>query len=703
MKHKVREILVTSALPYANGPIHIGHLVEYIQTDIWVRFQKLRGNRCLYVCADDAHGTPVMLRAQEEGIPPEQLIERMEEEHRADFRDFAIEFDNYYTTHSQENRELSNLIFTRLSEGGHIAIRTIPRPYDPVEDMFLPDRYIRGECPRCGASDQYGDSCEVCGATYSSTDLKNPRSVISGESPVQRDSEQYFVKLGDFSDMLTRWLRGARSVESEPNGAALDSSRPNTMSPVQPAIANKLDEWFEAGLQDWDISRNAPYFGFEIPGAPGKYFYVWVDAPIGYMASFKNLCARREDLEFEAFWEQGSEAELHHFIGKDIAYFHTLFWPALLHGAGFRTPTAVHCHGFLTVNGQKMSKSRGTFIKARTYLHHLNPEYLRYYFACKLGDGIDDLDLNLEDFAQRVNADLVGKVVNIASRCAGFIAKRFDGSLSDRIAEPDLHQMFVSRGEAIAGAFENREFGRATREIMALADVANQYIDERKPWILAKEKGREVQVQDVCTMGLNLFRILMIYLKPVLPTMARAVESFLAIAELEWSDLEKPLLAHRINSFTPLMTRVEPKDVKAMMDASVDGLSRSDIHPSSVHTPAESQPVEPIAEEMSFNDFAKVDLRIARIEKAERVDGADKLLRLQLDLGSEKRTVFAGIKAAYTPESLMGRFTVVVANLAPRKMRFGTSEGMILAAGPGGEDVWLLDVDDGAEPGMRVK
>jgi methionyl-tRNA synthetase len=475
------------------------------------------------------------------------------------------------------------------------------------------------------------------------------------------------------------------------------------MSPVQPAIANKLDEWFEAGLQDWDISRNAPYFGFEIPGAPGKYFYVWVDAPIGYMASFKNLCARREDLEFEAFWEQGSEAELHHFIGKDIAYFHTLFWPALLHGAGFRTPTAVHCHGFLTVNGQKMSKSRGTFIKARTYLYHLNPEYLRYYFACKLGDGIDDLDLNLEDFAQRVNADLVGKVVNIASRCAGFIAKRFDSSLSDRIAEPDLHQMFVSRGEAIAGAFENREFGRATREIMALADVANQYIDERKPWILAKEKGREVQVQDVCTMGLNLFRILMIYLKPVLPTMARAVESFLAIAELEWSDLEKPLLAHRINSFTPLMTRVEPKDVKAMMDASVDGLSRSDIHPASVHTPAESQPVEPIAEEVSFNDFSKVDLRIARIEKAERVDGADKLLRLQLDLGSEKRTVFAGIKAAYTPESLMGRFTVVVANLAPRKMRFGTSEGMILAAGPGGEDVWLLDVDDGAEPGMRVK
>lgn len=700
MEHKTREILVTSALPYANGPIHVGHLVEYIQTDIWVRFQKLQGHRCVYVCADDAHGTPVMLRAQEEGITPEQLIERMEKEHREDFRDFAIEFDNYYTTHSQENRELSNLIFARLSERGHIATRTIPRPYDPVEDMFLPDRYIRGECPRCGAPDQYGDSCEVCGSTYSSTDLKNPRSVISGEAPVQRDSEQYFVKLADFSDMLGDWLRGAQSREIESNAAALDSSRPSTMPPVQPEIANKLDEWFEAGLQDWDISRNAPYFGFEIPGAPGKYFYVWVDAPIGYMASFKHLCARRKDLNFEAFWGQGSEAELHHFIGKDIAYFHTLFWPALLHGAGFRTPTAVHCHGFLTVNGQKMSKSRGTLIKARTYLHHLNPEYLRYYFACKLGDGIDDLDLNLEDFAQRVNADLVGKVVNIASRCAGFIVKRFDGSLSDRIAEPDLHQMFVGRGEAIAAAFEKREFGRATREIMALADVANQYIDERKPWTLAKEEGREAQVQDVCTMGLNMFRILMIYLKPVLPTMARAVESFLGTAELKWSDLEKPLLAHRINPFTPLMRRVEPKDVKAMMDASVDGIPYSDT--SSARTTAEPQAVAPFDEEISFNDFAKVDLRIARIEKAERVDGADKLLRLRLDLGSETRTVFAGIKAAYTPESLMGRFTVVVANLAPREMRFGTSEGMILAAGPGGKDIWLLDVDDGAEPGMRV-
>lgn len=703
MEHKIRDILVTSALPYANGPIHVGHLVEYIQTDIWVRFQKLRGNRCVYVCADDAHGTPVMLRAQEEGISPEQLIERMEEEHRADFRDFGVDFDNYYTTHSQENRELSNLIFTRLSERGHIATRTIPRPYDPVEEMFLPDRYIRGVCPRCEAPDQYGDSCEVCGATYNATDLKNPRSVISGEPPVQRDSEQYFVKLADFSNMLTRWLRGAQSLEVEPGGAALDSARFSSMSPVQPEIANKLDEWFEAGLQDWDISRNAPYFGFEIPGAPGKYFYVWVDAPIGYMASFKNLCARREDLDFEAFWGQGSQAELHHFIGKDIAYFHTLFWPALLYGGGFRVPTAVHCHGFLTVNGQKMSKSRGTFIRARTYLQHLNPEYLRYYFACKLGGGIDDLDLNLEDFAQRVNADLVGKVVNIASRCAGFIVKRFDGSLSKRIAEPDLHQMFVSRGEAIAGAFEIREFRRATREIMALADVANQYIDEHKPWLLAKEEGREAQVQDVCTMGLNLFRILAIYLKPILPTMARSVESFLATADLQWSDREKPLLNHQINSFTPLMKRVDPKDVQAMMDASVAGSSHRDSHAANTHPPSGSRPVEPIAKEVSFDDFTKVDLRIARIEKAEQVDGADKLLRLQLDLGSEKRTVFAGIKAAYAPESLAGRLTVVVANLAPREMRFGTSEGMILAAGPGGEDIWLLEVDDGAEPGMRVK
>nr|VFJ89924.1 MAG: methionyl-tRNA synthetase [Candidatus Kentron sp. LFY] len=685
-----RTILVTSALPYANGPIHIGHLVEYIQTDIWVRFQRLSGNDCHYVCADDAHGTPIMLRAQESGISPETLIERIAKEHRADFNDFHIGFDNYYTTHSEENREYANSIYERLRAAGHIAVRTVRHAFDPVEKMFLPDRFIRGQCPRCGAEDQYGDSCEVCGATYGPSDLKNPVSVLSGVPPVEKESEHHFVTLGDFSDMLQAW------VKSEGRFPA-----------VQPEIANKLDEWFQAGLKDWDISRDAPYFGFEIPDAPGKYFYVWLDAPIGYMASFSNLCAR-DGLDFDAFWGRDSQAELYHFIGKDIAYFHTLFWPAQLHGAGFRTPSAVFCHGFLTVDGQKMSKSRGTFIKARTYLEHLNPEYLRYYFACKLGAGIEDLDLNQDDFIQRVNADLVGKIVNIASRCAGFITKRFEGRLAAGLDNPTLYETFVGKGDAIAECFEMREFGKAIREIMALADRANQYIDERKPWILAKDMAKEAELQSVCTMGLNLFRVLMIYLKPILPVTAQKVEVFLRVPVLRWKDRKVPLSDQAINPFLPLMQRVEKSAVTAMIEASRQELQAKETAPAASNTTASDQrDAKPVGERITLEDFARVDLRVARIESADPVPGADKLLRLVLDMGGHPKTrritVFSGIKNAYAPKDLIGRLTIVVANLAPRKMRFGLSEGMVLAAGPGGKDLWLLDVDSGAEPGMRVK
>ena len=550
MTNRTRNILVTSALPYANGPIHLGHLVEYIQTDIWVRFQRLRGHRCIYVCADDAHGTPIMLRAQQDGISPQELIERMGVEHRADFAEFLVDFDNYYSTHSPENRYFAELIYRRLDAAGHIVKRIITQAYDPEKAMFLPDRFIKGECPRCGAVDQYGDSCEVCGATYAPTDLKNPRSVLSGAVPVKKESLHYFFKLGDFEAMLKDWVISGH---------------------VQEEIANKLAEWFEHGLHEWDISRDAPYWGFEIPDAPGKYFYVWLDAPIGYMASFKHYC-ERTGLDFDTFWREGSDAELYHFIGKDIAYFHTLFWPAMLHGAGFRKPTAVFCHGFLTVNGQKMSKSRGTFIKARTYLEHLRPEYLRYYFATKLSERVDDLDLNLEDFQQRVNSDLVGKVVNIASRSAGFIAKRFAGRLAGTLAEPDLYQAFVVAGESIAEAFEHREFGRAMREIMALADRANQYIDERKPWLLAKQADKNAEVQAVCSMGLNLFRLLMIYLSPVLPKIAADAAAFLQVPPWQWDDLHKPLLNHTIARFQPLLQRVETDQVSTLVAASRESL-----------------------------------------------------------------------------------------------------------------------------------
>ena len=677
MSQNTQKILVTSALPYANGPIHIGHLVEYIQTDIWVRFQKMCGNQCIYVCADDAHGTPIMLRARQQGIEPEQLIDSVSTEHRADFAEFNVAFDNYHSTHSEENRFFANTIYRRNREKGHISLRTITQAYDPVEKMFLPDRFIKGQCPKCGAQDQYGDNCEVCGASYSPSELINPVSAISGVTPEQRESEHHFFRLGDFESMLKQWTRGGH---------------------LQNEVSNKLDEWFAAGLQEWDISRDAPYFGFEIPDHPGKYFYVWMDAPIGYMASFKNLCDRSDDLAFDDFWKPASDAELYHFIGKDIIYFHALFWPAMLHGADYRTPTAIFSHGFLTVNGLKMSKSRGTFITARSYLDHLNPEYLRYYFAAKLGSGVDDLDLNLDDFIARVNADLVGKVVNIASRCAGFIHKQFGSRLADEIAEPALFAHFSAAGGAIAELYEKREFSRAVREIMTLADQANQYIDDKKPWVMAKQAGRETELHAVCSMGLNLFRQLIGYLRPILPATAALSEAFLRVEPLTWNALAIPLTGHEIAKFKPLLTRVERAQVDAMVEDSKENLEAS-------RTAVPSGPLvdDPISGIVEFPDFAKVDLRVVRIVAAEQVEGADKLLQLTLDLGGETRNVFAGIKSAYAPESLPGRLTVMVANLAPRKMRFGLSEGMVLAAGPGGKDIFLLSPDSGAEPGMRVK
>lgn len=669
-----RNILVTSALPYANGPIHLGHLVEYIQTDIWARFQRLRDNSCYYVCADDAHGTPIMLRARQDGITPEELIASTQKDHEADFADFLIDFDNYYTTHSKENKDFASNIYLKLRDNGHIRTQTIKQAYDPEAEMFLPDRFIKGTCPKCGTDDQYGDNCEACGATYDPTELKNPISAVSGATPIEKDSEQYFFKLSDFSDMLQTWLKEGH---------------------VQAEVANKLSEWFEEGLKDWDISRNAPYWGFEIPDAPGKYFYVWMDAPMGYMASFKNLCDR-SNINFNDYWAVDSKNELYHFIGKDIARFHTLFWPAVLDGAGYRKPTSVFCHGFLTVNGQKMSKSRGTFIKARTYLEQLNPEYLRYYYTAKLSSGVDDIDLNLEDFMQRVNSDLVGKVVNIASRCAGFITKKFDKQLATSLPEVDLYNDIVAAGDIIAQHYENREYNKAVREIMAQADKANVYIDENKPWVLIKEEGREDEVQKICTQGLNMFRLLMTYLKPILPATAEKSETFLN-TEFKWSNINEPLLSHGINKFKPLLTRIEKEQIDAMTDASTENMPTAE--------PVVTGPLadDPIADEISFDDFAKVDLRIATIVKAEHVEGADKLLQLTLDLGGDTRNVFAGIKSAYKPEDLEGKMTVMVANLAPRKMRFGLSEGMVLAAGPGGKDLFILNPDDGAKAGMKVK
>ena len=668
MSDSPRKILVTSALPYANGSPHMGHLVEYIQTDIWVRFQKLRGHDCLYVCASDAHGTPIMLKARELGITPEELTEGYSKEFVSDFADFGIEFDNYHTTHSPENEEIVGRMYQALRDSGDIYTRTIEQSYDEKEGMFLPDRFVKGTCPRCKSEDQYGDACEVCGATYAPEDLIDPKSVLSGTTPVKRKSEHYFFRLSEYEERLRNWM---------------------TVAKLDKNVVAKLDEWFEAGLQDWDISRDAPYFGFRIPGTEDKYFYVWLDAPVGYMASFKHLCDRTAELDFDDYWKADSNVELYHFIGKDIMYFHTLFWPAVLEGSGFRTPTSVYAHGFLTVDGQKMSKSRGTFIKARTYLDNLNPEVLRYYYAAKLGPTIEDIDLNLEDFIARVNSDLVGKLVNIASRCAGFISKRFDGKLSDKLADEALFAEIADASEVIAEHYEKREYSKAMRVVMALADKANRYIDEHKPWVMAKDESQLPEVQRVCTQGINMFRSLMVYLSPVIPGVANGARAFLNEDQWQWQDASSPLLGATVSKFKPLLTRVEADDVARMVEQS-----------------KESEPVAETEQKddyISIDDFAKVDLRIAKIEKAEPVEGADKLLALTLDVGDSQRQVFAGIKAAYAPDTLVGRHVIVVANLAPRKMRFGISEGMVLAAGPGGEDIFLLSPDDGAKPGMRVK
>ncbi len=688
MPNNTRKILVTAALPYANGPLHLGHMVEYIQPDIWVRFQRLIGNTCHFVCGDDAHGTPIMLRAEKENITPEALIAKSYKEHTADLEAFNISFDNFYTTHSPENKALATEIYQKLLAGGDITKRIIKQAFDPIKNLFLPDRYVKGECPKCDAQDQYGDSCEQCGATYSPIELKNPISVISGATPIEKESEHYFFCLDHYEAFLKEWTKNGH---------------------LQPEVTKKLAEWFKSGLQQWDISRDAPYFGFEIPDAPDKYFYVWLDAPIGYMASFKNLCKKNSTLSFEEYWNKDSTTELYHFIGKDIVYFHALFWPAVLTASRFRTPSNIFVHGFLTINGQKMSKSRGTFVNARTYLDHLNPEYLRYYFASKLGTGIDDIDFQMEDFVARINADLVGKLVNIASRCAGFITTLFKGQLSDHYSEPALalYQEFVSAGETIKACYEAREYNRAVREIMRLADIANRYIDDKKPWVLAKENSLS-ETQEVCSLGLNLFRLLITYLKPILPTLTEKVENFLNV-ELRWDERKTPLTAHTIQPFQPLLHRIELKEVIAMSEASKTDLSENTPKPVILPTAATivetktTTKTEIEREIISIEDFAKVDLRIAKIVNAEHVAEAQKLLKLTVDIGGETRQIFAGIKEAYEPEALIGKLTVVVANLAPRKMRFGVSEGMVLAAGPGGRDLWILEPHAGAEPGMRVK
>ena len=673
-----RDILVTSALPYANASIHIGHMVEYIQTDIWVRFQRLRDHSVTWVWADDAHGTPIMLSARKNNTTPEQLIDDVKKEHEKDFTDFQLSFDNFHTTHSDENRQCVETIYKRLRDDGHIAVRTIEQLYDPEASMFLPDRFVTGTCPKCKTDDQYGDACESCGTTYDASELLNPKSVVSGATPVARDSEQYFFKISNFDATLRKWTSGDH---------------------LQPEIRNKIKEWFEGGLQDWDISRNEPYWGFEIPDAPGKYFYVWMDAPIGYMASHLHLL--KGDMNaLNQYWGAESSTELVHFIGIDIARFHTLCWPAMLEGAGFRKPSMVHCHGFLMVDGAKMSKSRGTFIKARTYLDHLQPDYLRYYYAAKLNNKVENIDLNLEDFVARVNSDLVGKIVNIASRSAGFIVKNFDATLSAELPDNTLYADSVAAAESIAGAFENREYSRAIREIVIQADKANQFIADQAPWNLIKQEGSELQVQQICTLGLNLFKNLVIYLKPVVPDIAAQTEAFLNCDEFKWSDLETPLLNHKINKFKPMITRLETKAIDAIVDASKEDLKAANVTSAVADGPLAD---DPISDEITFDDFAKVDLRVATIVAADHVKGADKLLQLTLDLGGEQRNVFAGIKSAYDPEKLVGRQTVMVANLAPRKMRFGMSEGMVLAAGPGGSDLFILSPDDGAKAGMRVK
>ena len=670
-----RKIFVTCALPYANGSIHLGHMLEHIQADIWVRYQRLKGNQIYFVCADDTHGTPIMIKSKQLGITPEEMLKAVAVEHKQDFDGFEISFDNYYSTHSEENRFFSNSIYKKLKERGYIASRTISQLFDPEKKMFLPDRFVKGTCPKCKAPDQYGDNCEVCGATYSPTELLNPYSAVSGAKPELKQTEHFFFDLPQFEPVLKDWIKTGAIPEE---------------------MANKLNEWFEAGLQQWDITRDAPYFGFEIPDQPGKYFYVWLDAPIGYFGSFKNYCERVKNVDFDEFTSTGSNCEMYHFIGKDILYFHSLFWPAMLSGAGYRMPTKLFIHGYVTVNGAKMSKSKGTFIKAATFLKHFPAETLRYYYAAKSNAKIDDLDLNLEDFIARVNSDLVNKVVNLASRTANFITRKFAGRLAPSLTEDQIFGEFRNATASIENAYENREYARAVREIMRLADLANKYVDDTAPWVLAKDPSKDAELHQVCTNALNMFKILLTYLKPIIPSLVKASEDFLGVT-LNWNEACDPLTDREINPFKPLFKRIEQKQVDEMIKESKEDLAKA-----APKAPAKEAGDEPLAPQITIDDFAKIDLRVAKIVNAEHVEGAEKLLKLELDLGFEQRHVFAGIKSAYKPEDLIGRLTVMVANLAPRKMKFGMSEGMVCVAGPGGKDIFLLTPDSGAKPGMRI-
>lgn len=682
-----RKILVTSALPYANGSIHLGHMVEHIQTDVWVRFQKLRGHECYYCCADDTHGTPVMLAAQKQGIAPEDMIAKVREEHLADFTGFGIGYDNYYSTHSPENKQFSQDIYRALKANGKIESRVIEQLFDPEKQMFLPDRFVKGECPKCHAQDQYGDNCEVCGTTYSPTELINPYSAVSGAKPELRESEHFFFKLGECSDFLKAWTSGNNPHDGKPH--------------LQPEALNKMKEWLGEGeettLSDWDISRDAPYFGFEIPDAPGKYFYVWLDAPVGYMASFKNLCDRI-GIDFDEYFKADSQTEMYHFIGKDILYFHALFWPAMLHFSGHRAPTGVYAHGFLTVDGQKMSKSRGTFITAKSYLEQgLNPEWMRYYIAAKLNSKIEDIDLNLQDFISRVNSDLVGKYVNIAARASGFIAKRFEGRLKD-VADSELLAKLTAQSEAIAECYESREYARALRDIMALADIVNEYVDANKPWELAKQEGQDARLHEVCSELINAFTMLTAYLAPVLPKVAENAAKFLNLEAITWANTRETLGEHAINKYEHLMQRVEQKQVDDLIEANKQSIAAA------AAPAAEESKYEKVAEQASFDDFMKIDMRVAKVLNCEAVEGSTKLLKFDLDFGFEKRIIFSGIAASYpNPAELNGRMVIAVANFAPRKMaKFGVSEGMILSAATAEGKLKLLDVDAGAQPGDKV-
>ena len=682
-----RKILVTSALPYANGSIHLGHMVEHIQTDVWVRFQKLRGHECYYCCADDTHGTPVMLAAQKQGIAPEDMIAKVREEHLADFTGFGIGYDNYYSTHSPENKQFSQDIYRALKANGKIESRVIEQLFDPEKQMFLPDRFVKGECPKCHAQDQYGDNCEVCGTTYSPTELINPYSAVSGAKPELRESEHFFFKLGECADFLKAWTSGNNPHDGKPH--------------LQPEALNKMKEWLGEGeettLSDWDISRDAPYFGFEIPDAPGKYFYVWLDAPVGYMASFKNLCDRI-GVDFDEYFKADSQTEMYHFIGKDILYFHALFWPAMLHFSGHRAPTGVYAHGFLTVDGQKMSKSRGTFITAKSYLEQgLNPEWMRYYIAAKLNSKIEDIDLNLQDFISRVNSDLVGKYVNIAARASGFIAKRFEGRLKD-VADSELLAKLTAQSEAIAECYESREYAKALRDIMALADIVNEYVDANKPWELAKQEGQDARLHEVCSELINAFTMLTAYLAPVLPQTAANAARFLNLDAITWANTCETLGEHAINKYEHLMQRVEQKQVDDLIEANKQSIQTTPA------PAAEEGKYEKVAEQASFDDFMKIDMRVAKVLNCEAVEGSTKLLKFDLDFGFEKRIIFSGIAASYpNPAELNGRMVIAVANFAPRKMaKFGVSEGMILSAATAEGKLRLLDVDAGAQPGDKV-